>query len=70
MDKRVTELDVTTLERLYKKEIELLNRSLLSGVSWEALADQRWRVTQLAVILHKKLATNSDPSSSNTRKHR
>ena len=69
MEKEVTDLNLANLEKLYKNEIELLNRSLLSGVSWESLTDQRWRVTQLAIILHKKLSSNSDPSSLNTRNH-
>jgi hypothetical protein len=49
-----THLDLVSLLDLYNTEVESLNKRLLSGESWDALADQRKIVTKLASLIHKK----------------
>jgi hypothetical protein len=67
-EKDVTRLDIENLQKLYQKELDILNASLLNGFSWEALKDQRWKVTHLSVLVHKNLTSeNNDPSSFNSR---
>jgi hypothetical protein len=61
------ELDVNELRDVYEKESSKLKASLLSGTSWEELKDQRQKVTELAIALHKKINTSSNPAESTDR---
>lgn len=58
------ELDVNELRETYEKESAKLKASLLSGTSWEDLKGQRQKVTELAIALHKKINTSSNPAES------
>jgi hypothetical protein len=58
------ELDVDELRDVFEKESAKLKASLLSGSSWEELKDQRQKVTELAIALHKKINTSSNPAES------
>ena len=54
MIKEVNDMDLVSLLDLYNTEVENLNKQLLAGESWDALADQRKRVTWLATLIHNK----------------
>jgi len=59
-----SELDVEELRNAYEKESAKLKASLLNGISWEELKDQRQKVTELAIALHKKINTSGNPAES------
>ena len=46
--------DIDSLKALYGKENEILQARLLSGETWEDLKDQRQKVTEISIALHKK----------------
>ena len=48
------DLDIDTLQTLYQQEVTRLKDELLSGASWDSLRDQKNRVTELAIVIHKK----------------
>jgi len=54
MEKDLHKLDLVSLLDLYNTEVESLNKRLLAGESWDALGDQRKKVTKLASLIHKK----------------
>lgn len=60
--------DLDTLKSLYEKEEADLTDSLLKGVSWESLRDQRRSVTELAIVIHKKMTNTGNPAEVDTRK--
>jgi hypothetical protein len=62
-----SELDVDELKNVYERESAKLKASLLNGSSWEELKDQRQKVTELAVALHKKINSSSNPAESTDR---
>lgn len=59
-----TEMDLGSLKNSYDKELANLKALLLSGSSWEDMKDQRKKVTELAIALHKKINTSSNPAES------
>lgn len=59
-----SELDVDSLRNAYETEAAKLKSSLLNGASWDDLKDQRKKVTDLAIALHKKVNTASNPAES------
>jgi hypothetical protein len=61
------ELNVDELRKVYEKESALLKTSLLNGNSWEELKEQRLKVTELAIALHKKINTSANPAESTGR---
>lgn len=54
MDKSLCSLDLDTLRELYEKETSELKAALLRGVDWDEVRDQRHKVTDLAIAIHKK----------------
>ena len=64
MDMNWGEMDVEALREIYDKESAKLKTSLLSGSSWDDMKDQRKTVTELAIALHKKMHTSSNPAES------
>jgi hypothetical protein len=64
METNWSDLDVDTLREAYEKESAQLKASLLSGTSWEDMKDQRKKVTDLAIALHKKLHNSGNPAES------
>lgn len=54
MSREYSELDIDTLNDLYQEETNKLNAELIAGASWESLREQKVKVTELAIILHKK----------------
>jgi hypothetical protein len=57
MNPELENLDLHTLKSKYDKEVELLNTQLLKGAEWTAVADQRKKVTDLAIAVHRKIAS-------------
>jgi len=51
MDRNLESLDVNMLKSLYERETDELNASLLNGISWNELKDQRKKVTDIAMAL-------------------
>ena len=47
-------LDIDALQALYQREVNRLKEELLAGASWESVKDQKNKVTELAIIIHKK----------------
>jgi len=70
MELNWNELDVDALRNVYEKESAKLKSSLLSGSSWEELKDQRQKVTELAIALHKKINNSGNPAESADRSER
>jgi len=54
MKKDFHQLDLVSLLDLYNTEVVSLNKRLLSGEPWEAIAEQRKTVTRLAALIHQK----------------
>lgn len=48
-------LEVEALRGLFEKESNSLKAALLNGATWEELQDQRKKVTELSIALHKKI---------------
>ena len=61
------ELDIDALREAYEKESAKLRASLINGFSWEEMKDQRKKVTELAIALHKKINTSGNPAESTDR---
>lgn len=59
-----SELDVDVLRETYEDEASKLKTSLLNGDSWEEMKDQRKKVTELAIALHKKINNSANPAES------
>lgn len=64
MEMNWNEMDVDQLRDVYETESSRLKASLISGTSWEELKDQRKKVTELAIALHKKINSTSNPAES------
>ena len=68
MQMKWSELDIPTLKGIYEKEAADLKAALISGSSWEELREQRQKVTDLAIALHKKRFFGANPAESSLRK--
>jgi hypothetical protein len=64
MEMNWSELDVDSLREVYETEASRLKTSLLNGASWEEMKDQRKKVTELAIALHKKINASGNPAES------
>ena len=63
MDTSWNDMDVDTIRSLYEQESSNLKAALLQGISWNDLKDQRQKVTELSIILHKKThGTTANPA--------
>lgn len=67
MESNWSELGEDELRDAFEKESAKLKASLISGSSWEDLKDQRQKVTELAIALHKKINASSNPAESTDR---
>lgn len=47
--------DPDSLKALYERENEELKARLLNGALWNEVKEQRFRVTELSIALHKKI---------------
>ena len=61
-----SELEVEALRALFEKESMHLKTALLSGASWEEVQDQRKKVTELSIALHKKIQASVQTSGNPT----
>lgn len=64
METNWSEMDLDSLRDVYEKESAKLKASLLSGTSWDEMKDQRKKVTELAIALHKKMHVSGNPAES------
>lgn len=64
MEANWNELGAEALKDVYEKESAKLKASLLNGSSWEEMKDQRQKVTELAIALHKKINSSGNPAES------
>jgi hypothetical protein len=67
MEKNLCGLDLDTIKILYEQESAKLKTALLNGLPWEELGDQRQKVTELAIALHKKINSTPNPAESTDR---
>ena len=67
MESSWNELDVDALRTLYEQESSNLKGALLQGTSWDDLKEQRLKVTELSIALHKKIHATSNPAESTDR---
>lgn len=67
MDKNLSWYDLPQLKTMYEQEADALQSALLNGASWESTREQRQRVTELAIALHKKRYSSSNPAESSGR---
>lgn len=67
MDKNLCGLDVNLVKTIYEKEAITLKNALLNGASWEEVKDQRRKVTELAIALHKLRHSSGNPAESSSR---
>jgi hypothetical protein len=67
MEMNGSEMDLGSLKNNYEKELANLKAQLLSGSSWDEMKDQRKKVTELAIALHKKMNTSGNPAESTDR---
>lgn len=58
------ELDVNILKMLFEKEFFKLKEALLKGIAWDDLKEQRQKVTELSIALHKKIYSSQNPAES------
>lgn len=58
MEKKWSGLDDQALKALYENKLQELNAALIGGAEWEALRDHRHEVTQLSILLSKRLSGN------------
>ena len=71
MDKNLSSLDLNTLKGMYEKESGELKAALLRGAGWDDLREQRHRVTDLAIAIHKKrMMPGNNPAEASTRSDR
>jgi hypothetical protein len=54
MKSEFNHLDIDVLQVLYQKEVNRLKEELLAGASWESVQERKNRVTELAIVIHKK----------------
>ena len=54
MNLSLSNLDLDTLKAMYDKGQAELTSSLLSGALWNDLKEQRKKLTEIAIVLHKK----------------
>lgn len=64
MEMKWNEYDVDELRAMYDLEYSRLKNDLLKGVQWEDLKEQRQKVTELSIALHKKIHTSTNPAES------
>jgi hypothetical protein len=70
MNRELHELEIDKLQAMYQAETNHLNTELLAGASWESLREQKVRVTELAIILHKKKKDSYlNPAEFNSSRH-
>lgn len=61
------DLELEALRALFEKETARLQNALLNGCSWEEVREQRQKVTDLSIILHKKISSSINPAESTDR---
>ena len=64
MQLELKDKDLATLLALYNGEVDTLRAKLLNGEPWEELTQQRKRITELAIAIHKQhhLVVSTNPA--------
>jgi hypothetical protein len=57
MDINYSTLDLSTLKKVYTKEVDNLKNALLEGAEWGEIRQLRRTVTELEAALYKKIRT-------------
>ena len=68
MGRNLSEYDLAALRSLYEEEKARLTEALLSGAPWDTLREQRYRVTELSIAVHRKATLENNPAENNTRR--
>ena len=55
MESKPGQTDFAALKSSYEREAAALRTALINGASWDEVKEQRVRVTQLAIEVHRKL---------------
>jgi hypothetical protein len=58
MEKDLRGLDLETLKKLYTVENSKLQEALINGSKWEDMKEQRTTVTELSIMIHKRMYPN------------
>lgn len=61
------DFDADTLKTIYEKESANLKTALIGGTAWNDLKEQRQKVTELSIALHKKIYSSPNPAESTDR---
>ena len=67
MEKNLWGLDLNMLKIMYDNEASILKNALLNGASWEEVKDQRRKVTELAIAVHKLRYRSGNPAETSSR---
>jgi hypothetical protein len=67
MQKNLWALDLNILKMMYEKEAMSLKNALLSGSSWEDVRDQRRKVTEISIAIHKLRHNSNNPAETSSR---
>jgi hypothetical protein len=63
MEMKWNEFDADALKTMYDQESAALKSALLRGTPWEDLREQRLKVTELSIALHKKIHSGNPAES-------
>lgn len=69
MEKNLCGLDLNILKSMYEKEASVLKNSLLNGASWEEVKEQRRKVTEISIAIHKLRYRSGNPAESSFREY-
>jgi len=67
MKQNLRGLDINILKEMYEKEAMVLKTALLNGASWDEVRDQRRKVTEISIALHKLRFDSNNPAESSSR---
>jgi hypothetical protein len=67
MDNALANLDLKTLRDMYEKESGVLRTALINGSSWEEMREQRLRVTEISIAMHRKRQGGGHPAGNDHR---
>jgi len=68
MERKLWGLDLNILKNMYDREAASLKTALLNGASWDEVKDQRRKVTELSIAIHKLRYRSGNPAESSSRK--
>ena len=70
MDSEFYGLDLDALQALYQEESKRLNAELLAGATWDSVKEQKQKVVEIAIAVHKKkYPLNFNPAEFGSRRN-